>query len=96
MSTSKNQDSTQAVYEIRVRGVLDSSWKEWFEGMMITVTKGDSHPVTILAGPVADQSALRGILTRLWDLNLILESVIRVGDFGTAGEESDEAHDSIV
>jgi|GEM_PF-1791402 len=29
-------------------------------------------------GPVVDQSALRGILNKLWDLNLILISVTRL------------------
>ena len=38
----------------------------------------DDLPLTVLAGPVADQAALRGILNRLWDLNLTLISVIRV------------------
>jgi len=31
--------------------------------------------VTTLAGPVAGQAALRGILCKLWDLNLTLISV---------------------
>jgi len=37
---------------------------------------------TILTGAVADQSALRGILNKLWDLNLILVSVNRLNDPG--------------
>jgi hypothetical protein len=32
-----------------------------------------------LTGSLADQAALRGILTRLWDLNLTLISVVRNG-----------------
>jgi len=31
--------------------------------------------VTILSGEVVDQAALRGLLNRLWDLNLVLRSV---------------------
>ena len=38
---------------------------------------------TTLAGPVADQAALRGMLCQLWDLNLTVISVRRTG-----GEES--------
>jgi len=34
--------------------------------------------ITILTGAVADQAALRGILSRIWDLNLTLISVNRV------------------
>jgi hypothetical protein len=44
----------------------------------MTITSGDD--ITTLTGAVADQSALRGILTRLWDLNLDLISVNRVRD----------------
>jgi hypothetical protein len=32
----------------------------------------------VLTGRVADQAALRGILARIWDLNLNVISVIRV------------------
>jgi hypothetical protein len=32
---------------------------------------------TTLVGPVADQAVLRGILNRIWDLNLTLLSVTR-------------------
>jgi hypothetical protein len=34
--------------------------------------------ITILTGPIADQSALRGVLNRVWDLNLIVVSVERL------------------
>jgi len=33
--------------------------------------------VTTLTGPVADQAALRGILCKLWDLNLTLISIVQ-------------------
>ncbi len=56
-------------YEIRVRGVLDPAWSEWFDGMSITLgARGD----TTLAGPVADQAALYGLIARLRDLGLTL------------------------
>jgi hypothetical protein len=31
--------------------------------------------ITTLTGPVPDQAALRGMLIKIWDLNLILLSV---------------------
>jgi hypothetical protein len=61
-----------AVYEIRIRGHLDKDWTEWFHGLTLTHTC-DGH--TILTGPVADQSALRSVLNRIWNLNLALISV---------------------
>jgi len=63
-----------AVYQIQVRGKLDESWSDWLNGMTITFESG----VTTLTGRVSDQSALRGILDRIWDLNLLLIAVTRI------------------
>jgi hypothetical protein len=63
-----------AVYQIQVRGKLDESWSDWLNGMTITFESG----VTTLTGLVSDQSALRGILDRIWDLNLLLIAVARI------------------
>lgn len=66
----------QWVYCITVQGQLDESWSNWLGGMSIAVERADEGvPVTTLTGPVVDQPALRGILNRLWDLNLTLISV---------------------
>lgn len=73
-------------YRITVRGRLDESWSGWFDGMAVAVELDDgSAPLTTLFGPVVDQPALRGILNKLWDLNLTLVSVNRV-----AGESPTE------
>jgi hypothetical protein len=34
--------------------------------------------ITTLTGPVADQAALRGLLSKIWDLNLVLISATRI------------------
>ncbi len=66
-------------YQIKVRGALDPSWSDWFSEMELAgQTDRDGEPVSILTGVVADQATLRGILTRLWDLNLTLISVIQL------------------
>ena len=65
-----------AIYEILVRGVIDHSWEEYFNGLSIRLTRATNQPpVTTLTGPVADQAALRGVLGKLWDLNLTLLSL---------------------
>ena len=66
---------TATHYEIRVEGHLGSSWSSWFEGMHI---RHEQSGETILAGPIADQAALHGILMRIRDLGLPLVSVQRV------------------
>lgn len=70
----KDQDGQPSVYQIKMQGKLDESWSGWFNGMAIAF---DSDTTT-LTGAVADQSALRGILTKLWDLNLALISVAQI------------------
>ena len=71
-------------YQIKFQGVLDAAWADVFEDLTLFVEEFDARPpITTLVGPVADQAALRGMLNQLWDLNLTLLSVTRVG----AGEE---------
>jgi hypothetical protein len=66
---------TQAtVYEIRVKGVLDTRWQSWFEGM--TITPGDDE--TIIRGTVAAQATLHSLLTKIRDLGLPLIAVNQV------------------
>ena len=63
------------VYEIKIKGQLDSHWSEWFDGLAMTY---DGHGHTILSGPVADQAALHGLLNKIRDMNLVLISVNRI------------------
>ena len=64
-----------ARYELRVQGVLDDRWSVWFEGLQVS---SDQHGQTTIAGPVADQAALHGLLTKVRDLGLELLSVRRL------------------
>jgi hypothetical protein len=67
------------VYEIQVQDQLDQEWQQWFDGLAVTLTNaGGPQLTTTLVGTVADQAALRGMLCKLWDLNLALVSVRRV------------------
>ena len=58
-------------YEIRFQGSLGSRGQEWFDGFSLRI-EGE---VTVLSGPVIDQSTLHGVLSRIRDLNLQLISV---------------------
>lgn len=70
---SAGQESKgQEIYQIIVKGVLDSRWSDWFEGMTVT-PKPDGE--TVLTGPVADQAALHGLLQKIRDMGLPLVSV---------------------
>jgi hypothetical protein len=63
-------------YEIRIQGQLDQRWSSWFDGL--TVTSQPDSAITLIAGPVADQAALHGLLTKVRDLGLPLISVRRI------------------
>jgi hypothetical protein len=59
-------------YEIRIKGHLDDTWAEWFEGLTITLEENGD---TLLTGPVVDQAALHGLLKKVRDLGIPLLSV---------------------
>jgi hypothetical protein len=59
-----------------VRGVLDRRWSGWFDGLDVS---SDAPGQTLIAGPVADQAALHGLLAKVRDLGLPLLLVRRIG-----------------
>ena len=63
------------MYEIKILGILRRDWSEWFSGLSISHSTDESG-ITIytLSGKI-DQSALQGILNRVFNLNLKLISV---------------------
>jgi hypothetical protein len=58
--------------EVRVRGVIDKSWSDWFDGLGVTEASPDQ---TTLRGDLSDQAALYGLLAKLRDLGFRLVSV---------------------
>jgi hypothetical protein len=65
------------IYEIRVEGRLTDFWSAWFEELEI---RNESNGETTLSGPLPDQAALIGVLTKLQALNLTLISVNRLAN----------------
>jgi hypothetical protein len=74
MSDGKDYD-TPAIYRIRVKGVLDPSWSDWFDGFTIKSLEGETE----MTGLVTDQAALHGILSRINDLGLAIVTNTQVG-----------------
>ncbi len=71
----KIDSARPVIYQIRIKGQLDSQWTDWFGGLTITLGEdGD----TLLTGPVVDQAALYGLLKKVRDLGLPLLAVNRV------------------
>ena len=78
-----NGSGWPACYEIRVDGVLDDRWADWFGGLQVDTEA--TH--TVITGQLADQAALHGALDKIRDLGLSLISARRLG----SGEAQDGA-----
>lgn len=72
MSSKNHHPNQNNLYQIRLKGHLGPEWANWFEGFTIDRQAGGD---TLLTGPVADQSALHGLLKKVRDLGLPLLSV---------------------
>jgi len=73
-ATQTRHEESPLRYEIHVEGQIGASRSEWFDGMHIT----SGPDGTTIAGEVADQSALHGLLDRVRDFGLTVVSVTRV------------------
>lgn len=71
-------------YQIKIKGLLDPQWSDWFGSMTVTATKSGD---TLLTGPVEDQAALHGLLKKVRDMGMPLISVSPV--------ESDQRRESM-
>ena len=77
---SLHRPESHGHYVITVLGRIGTPWSTWFDGLEVTPDEG----VTVIEGTV-DQATLRGILSRIWDLNLTLISVTRNDAENNAG-----------
>jgi hypothetical protein len=66
---------TIAHYRIRIDGHLDPTWSDWLDCLRITQ---EDDGTTTLSGPLVDQAALYGLLSRLRDLGVTLLIVERL------------------
>ena len=61
---------------ITVRGRIAPHWSRWLEELQLSYHSSENgDEVTELNGTVPDQSALQGVLNRIWNLNLTVLSV---------------------
>lgn len=72
-------------YEIRVGGVLDDRWADWFGGLQLE----RDGTQTVITGLLADQPALHGLLVKIRDLGLYLILIRRLdpGDAGSGAQQ---------
>ncbi len=75
MTLVDRNDFSPAVYEIRIKGYLDTKWEDWFDSMTISHEKDGN---TVLSGTLADQTVLHSILLKIRNLNLMLISINQI------------------
>lgn len=75
----RNECHTLHHYEIKVASHLDEDWSASLDcsSIICELSEDDQMPVSILTCSLADQTALRGVLNKLFDLNLTILSVNR-------------------
>jgi hypothetical protein len=71
-----------ARYEVRVQGMLDGRWSQWLGGLQVSSEGGESA----LSGTLPDQSALHGVLDKVFDLGLAVVTVRRLPPEELGGE----------
>jgi hypothetical protein len=70
-------DSRLQRVEIRVMNHLVQEWRSWFAGFEMDPEDDpeDGHASTLIRGTVQDQSTLQGLLAKIANLNLTIESM---------------------
>jgi hypothetical protein len=68
----KTNPGQPMIYQIRIKGHLDTQWADWFENATISLEENGD---TLLTCPVVDQAALHGLLKKVRDLGMPLLSV---------------------
>jgi hypothetical protein len=65
-----------AIYKIVVMGTIDEKWSDRIWGLQLSKTKDlDGKPTTTIIGKIQDQTALSGILTKIYEMHLTVISV---------------------
>lgn len=79
--------SRKKQYQIIVEGELNDSWSDWLGDVRLELENESlNKSQTRISGLLPDQAALRGLLIKIWDLNLTIISVIIEEDNSTGGE----------
>jgi hypothetical protein len=73
--TEDKKEKNSKIYQIKLKGHLDTKWAEWFYDLEII---HESDGTTTLCGALPDQTVLHSVLDRIRDMNLGLISVSEV------------------
>jgi hypothetical protein len=71
----QNESGQSNKYRIRVKETIDRRFSDWLENLTLIPQQNGE---TLLIGSFTDQSALRGFLDQLWNLNITVITVERI------------------
>ena len=75
MDPKENSPDGSNIFQIKIAGQLHEKWAHWLNGKIIKIQECSNDTIILIVVP--DQAALRGVLNKLWDLNLTIISVIQ-------------------
>ncbi len=76
MNNSIPTPNIDPVYRIVVHGQLDEKWATWLNDMLVKQINSCRNSLdTSVIIMVPDQAALRGVVNKIWDLNLTIKSI---------------------
>ena len=84
MAQKENLNEEMGIYQIKIDGNLHEKWAQWLNGSIIKIQEFSYSTDILIAVP--DQAALRGLLNKLWDLNLTIISVTQQENESKKGE----------
>jgi hypothetical protein len=86
MDREENSSREIPIYRIKIDGRLHGKWAQWLNGTIIKIQE-TTHS-TVISTVVPDQAALRGLMNKLWDLNLTILSMTHQEDESKIGEHN--------
>lgn len=78
-------------FQIQIQGQISPERVEYFarQGLAVRLISA-GEPATLLTGEILDQSHLRGLLNKIWDLNFEVTLVRRLRQTDPTGGPSNE------
>jgi len=78
-------------YLIQIEGWIGERWAHWFEDTIMCFEQAPGRRAGRHAERHGVQAALRGLLSRIWDLNLTVLAVTRVESRGAKSDDESQA-----
>jgi hypothetical protein len=94
-SKQPSSGNNGGIYEIKIKGLLDDHWQQWFEGMTLKRRESPEadQEYSLIRGWIVDQPALHGLLAKIRDLNLTLLSVRKISTSDLGDQEQGQNHE---